>query len=89
MRSIEEAIYLADRVIVLAPNPGRVDSVHSIPWGRARTQDLKLDGAFVRLKGEILARIRATTAVHADRELLESMTARTRASSLAEEKGKS
>jgi NitT/TauT family transport system ATP-binding protein len=82
---VEEAIYLADRVIVLAANPGRVDSVHAIPWGRARTQDLKLEGAFVRLKGEILARIRATAAVHADRELLESMTARTRAPSTTEE----
>ena len=76
---VEEAIYLADRVIVLAPNPGRVDSVHAMPWGPGRSQDLKLDGAFVALKGEILARIRATAAVQADRELLERMTARGRA----------
>ncbi len=78
---VEEAIYLADRVIVLAPNPGRVDSVHAIPWGRDRTQDLKLDQAFVALKGEILARIRATAAVHADRELMERMTGHGRAPS--------
>lgn len=76
---VEEAIYLADRVIVLAPNPGRVDSIHEIPWPRARTQDLKLTPEFVALKGAILGRIRATTGVHADQDLLKSLTERSAA----------
>ncbi|WP_298138120.1 ABC transporter ATP-binding protein [Acidiferrobacter sp.] len=81
---VEEAIYLADRVVVLAPNPGRVDSTHVVPWGRARAQELKLESAFVTLKGEILARIRATSAVHADHELLASMAVGARAQSVRE-----
>lgn len=76
---VEEAVYLGDRVIVLAPNPGRVDSVHEVPWSRPRTQDLKLDPRFVALKGAILARIRATSSVHSDQGLLDKMTGGSRA----------
>jgi NitT/TauT family transport system ATP-binding protein len=69
---VEEAIYLADRVIVLAPDPGRIDSVWTIDLAPAaqRSQDLKLRSDFLGLKREILARIRATSGVRHDVDAL-------------------
>jgi len=35
--SIEEAIFLSDRVIILTKRPGRVQSVHPVPFARPRS----------------------------------------------------
>ena len=34
--AIEEAIFLADRVVVMSPSPGRIDAVHTIDLARRR-----------------------------------------------------
>ncbi len=34
--SVEEAAYLADRVVVMSPRPGRIKSVHQVPLSRTR-----------------------------------------------------
>jgi NitT/TauT family transport system ATP-binding protein len=75
---VEEAIYLADRVIVLAPAPGRIDSVWRItlPPALERTQDLKLAAEFLAIKRDILARIRATSGMQSDLAALKRLTAR-------------
>ena len=36
--SIEEAIYLADRIVLLTPRPARVERVLDVPFGRPRTR---------------------------------------------------
>lgn len=73
---VEEAIYLADRVVVLAPNPGHIDSVHEIdlPPPLERDQELKLSPPFVEQKRVILHRIRETTGVQRDTEKLARLT---------------
>ncbi|AOV15964.1 sulfonate ABC transporter ATP-binding protein [Acidihalobacter aeolianus] len=73
---VDEAVYLADRVVVLAPNPGHVDSIHDIdlPPPLERDQDLKLAPDFLAQKKTILDRIRQTTGVQRDLEMLERMT---------------
>jgi NitT/TauT family transport system ATP-binding protein len=73
---VEEAVYLADRVIVLAPAPGRIDSVWSIDLPRAleRTQDLKRSPGFLDMERKILARIRATSELQKDLEALRRLT---------------
>ena len=38
--SIEEAIFLSDRVIVLSPRPGRVANIYEVPFPRPRSMDI-------------------------------------------------
>jgi NitT/TauT family transport system ATP-binding protein len=73
---VEEAVYLADRVIVLAPAPGRIDSVWRIdlPPALERTQDLKRSPDFLDMEGKILDRIRATSGLQRDLEALRRLT---------------
>jgi NitT/TauT family transport system ATP-binding protein len=71
---VEEAIYLGERVVVMAPRPGRIDSIVDVPFGAHRHQDLKLAPEFSVLKRQILNRIRETSGVKTDLEQLEKLT---------------
>lgn len=74
---VEEAVYLADRIIVLAPAPGRIDSVWcpDLPPALQRTQQLKRSPEFLMLEEQILERIRATSALQSDLAALHRFTA--------------
>ena len=50
---IEEALYLSDRVLVMAAGPGRMIADISVPFARPRALYVRSDPHFVRLKGEI------------------------------------
>ena len=71
---VEEAIYLGHRVVLMAPRPGRIDSVHAVPLPLRRRQEMKLSPEFIRLKAEILARIRETSGMKTDLDQLERLT---------------
>ena len=71
---VEEAIYLGQRVVVMAPRPGRIDSIYKVDLPAKRDQDMKLSPRFLQHKKEILTRIRETAGMHTDYELLERMT---------------
>jgi NitT/TauT family transport system ATP-binding protein len=71
---VEEAIYLAARVVVMAPRPGRVDSIHAVPLPAERSLEMKLAAGFIELKREILARIRETSGMKTDLEVLRKLT---------------
>jgi NitT/TauT family transport system ATP-binding protein len=48
--SMEEAIYLSDRVVVLSPRPGRVQQELDVPLPRPReTADVRATADFTRL----------------------------------------
>jgi NitT/TauT family transport system ATP-binding protein len=72
---VEEAIYLGQRVVLMAPRPGRVDTVYDVPLPAARNQEMKLAPEFLRLKREILQRIRETSGMKTDIEKLERLSA--------------
>jgi NitT/TauT family transport system ATP-binding protein len=58
---VEEAIFLADRVVVLASRPGRVKKVLPVRLERPRQFDIVTSPEFSALKREILADIREET----------------------------
>jgi NitT/TauT family transport system ATP-binding protein len=65
---VQEAVYLADRVLVLAPHPGRIDSVWraALPPALERTQELKRSADFLAIERQIVDRIRATAGLQSD-----------------------
>jgi NitT/TauT family transport system ATP-binding protein len=73
---VQEAVYLAERVVVLAPRPGHIDSVWSTGLGAAleRRQTLKRSPEFLALEGQILDRIRATSGLRSDLDALQRLT---------------
>jgi NitT/TauT family transport system ATP-binding protein len=71
---VEEAIYLGDRVVLMAPRPGRIDSVHTVPLPGQRTQDMKLSPEFLGLKRTLLDRIRETSGMKTDLDLLDKLS---------------
>jgi NitT/TauT family transport system ATP-binding protein len=44
--SIAEAVFLADRIVLLSPRPGRIDTVTPVPFGRPRTIELQASAEF-------------------------------------------
>jgi NitT/TauT family transport system ATP-binding protein len=71
---VEEAIYLGQRVVLMAPRPGRVDTVYEVPLPGKRHQDMKLSPEFLALKRRIIGRIRETSGMKTDFELLEKLS---------------
>ncbi|EON19742.1 ABC transporter ATPase [Cupriavidus sp. GA3-3] len=47
---IDEALFLADRVLVMSPRPGRILEDIAIPFERPRRAELMTDDDFIRLK---------------------------------------
>ena len=72
---VEEAIYLGGRVVLMAPRPGRIDSIYEVPLPAQRNQDMKLSPEFTALKREILTRIRETSGMQTDLDQLAKLTA--------------
>ncbi len=56
--SIQEAILLSDRVLVMSPRPGRIIADISISLPRPRSLENVTDSAFVRLEAQVRAALR-------------------------------
>jgi ABC-type nitrate/sulfonate/bicarbonate transport system ATPase subunit len=56
--SIDEAILLGDRVVVMSPRPGRIDEIFDIGLPRPRSHADESDAEFVRIRGVLWDRIR-------------------------------
>ena len=50
---VSEAVYLADRVIVMSPRPGRMVADVDVPFERPRSDATRLDPAFEALAVEL------------------------------------
>jgi ABC-type nitrate/sulfonate/bicarbonate transport system ATPase subunit len=62
---VDEAIILADRVVVMSPRPGRIRQIFRIPLQRPRGVELLTDPAFIELKREILGLVYSEDVVQA------------------------
>lgn len=51
--SIEEALYMSDRILILSNKPARVIKEIEVPFERPRHHDMTLDAHFIKLKREI------------------------------------
>lgn len=56
---LDEAIYLADRILVLKPNPGRVEEVIEVPLSRPRRAEQMTSGEFLATKAHLEGLIRS------------------------------
>ncbi|MDB5848972.1 MAG: nitrate transporter ATP-binding protein [Rhodoferax sp.] len=69
--SVEEALFLATRLIVMSPSPGRISHVYEdVPFSRQFLQHgdarkVKSEPEFIRMREEVLAIIHQREAVHA------------------------
>jgi NitT/TauT family transport system ATP-binding protein len=57
--SIGEAVFLADRVVLLSPRPGRIDTVLTVPFERPRTLDLQTTAPFQDIVRKLRGRLEA------------------------------
>ena len=58
--SIEEAIFLSDRIAVMSPRPGRVASIHDVPFPRPRSMEIMSTKEVFDLTNTIKAEIVGT-----------------------------
>ncbi|HEY4075362.1 MAG TPA: ABC transporter ATP-binding protein [Rhizomicrobium sp.] len=61
---LDEAIFLADRILVLSPHPGRVQELIEVPVSRPRSASQFLSPEFVATKARLETLIHQATAVH-------------------------
>jgi NitT/TauT family transport system ATP-binding protein len=56
---IDEALFLADRVVIMSAAPGRIIADLPVPIARPRLPEIATEEVFIRLKRQCLDKIRA------------------------------
>ncbi len=55
--SITEAVFLADRIVLLSPRPGRIDTIYDVPFARPRTIELQTTAEFQQIARDLRHRL--------------------------------
>jgi NitT/TauT family transport system ATP-binding protein len=66
---VDEALFLADRVLIMSASPGRIIADLNVSIPRPRTPDIATDDDFIRLKRLCLEKIRAESIKAFDQQL--------------------
>jgi NitT/TauT family transport system ATP-binding protein len=56
--SMEEAVLLADRVVIMSPRPGRIRQILDVPLPRPRASDVERSQTFVQIKENVWDQLR-------------------------------
>jgi NitT/TauT family transport system ATP-binding protein len=59
--SISEAVFLADRILLLSPRPGRIDTEVEVPFGRPRAMSVQDEPEFQHIVRRLRERLEAMT----------------------------
>ena len=51
--SVDESVFLSDRVLVMSPRPGRIVAEFAVPFGRQRPPELRYEPRFAELAGRV------------------------------------
>src|SRR3546814_14188929 len=62
--SIEEAIFLADRIVVMTPRPGRIDRIIEVPFSRPRAAVIKTRPEFLAMRRDIWAHLKKRATIY-------------------------
>ena len=60
---VDEAVLLSDRVYVLTPRPGTLKMMMPVDLPRPRSYEMITEGAFVKMKAELLGALRTEESV--------------------------
>jgi NitT/TauT family transport system ATP-binding protein len=55
--SIPEAVFLADRIVLLSPRPGRIDSIFEVPFARPRLIETQASAEFQAIVSDLRHRL--------------------------------
>jgi NitT/TauT family transport system ATP-binding protein len=58
--SISEAVFLADRIVLLSPRPGRIDTIVDVPFERPRSLDVQSTDRFQTIAKDLRHRLTET-----------------------------
>lgn len=56
--SVEEAIFLADRIVVMSGRPSKVAEIVSVPFDKRESSEVRLSSAFIELRRHIESKLK-------------------------------
>jgi len=62
--SVDEAVFMSDRIVVMSPSPGRIIATVNVKLPYPRTSALRIDPDFLRLRAHVTQLLRGEIAGH-------------------------